>query len=403
MGFLRFLIDNRLFLLAGVLLSFTSSYGQTYFISIFAADIMRDFGLSNGQWGGIYTAGTTLSALVMVQAGVLTDRFRVRGLSAFVAVGLALACLAMAVVPGAALLVGVIFALRFFGQGMMSTLAIVAMARWFVGARGRALSVASMGFNIGQAVLPILFVALLARYDWRLLWVIAAGLVLLTIPAFNVLLRQERSPRSMASDSVALGMEGRHWTRGQAVRHPLFWLMMPALIGPPAWGTALFFQQVHLATVKGWALGQFVALYPLFTVASVAATFAAGAAIDRFGTWRIVPVYLVPYVVSFLIIGWFPSIGMAAVGLVIFALGTGMQATLPGAFWAEYYGTQHLGAIKAVAVAIMVFGSAIGPGISGVLIDLGVDFPVQMIGYAVYFVLAGVMATIGVLRYRRRR
>ncbi len=403
MGFLRFLVDNRMFLLAGVLLSFTSSYGQTYFISIFAANIMQDFGLTNGQWGGIYTAGTTLSALVMVQAGVLTDRFRVRGLSAFVAVGLALACLAMAVAPGAILLVGVIFALRFFGQGMMSTLAIVAMARWFVAARGRALSVASMGFNIGQAVLPILFVALLAHFDWRLVWVFAAVMVVVTIPAFNILLRQERSPRSMVSDSISLGMDDRQWTRGQAVRHPLFWLMMPALIGPPAWGTALFFQQVHLAEVKGWSLGQFVALYPLYTFATIAATFTAGAAIDRFGTWRIVPAYMIPYVASFLIIGSFPTIGMAAVGLVVFALGSGMQATLPGAFWAEFYGTAHLGAIKAVAVAIMVFGSAIGPGVSGVLIDHGVDFPVQMIGYAAYFLIAGVLATVGVLRYRRRR
>ncbi|MEM1352923.1 MAG: MFS transporter, partial [Pseudomonadota bacterium] len=55
MGYLRFLIDNWVFLLAGFLLTFTSSYGQTYFISIFAGEIKADFGLSDGQWGGIYT------------------------------------------------------------------------------------------------------------------------------------------------------------------------------------------------------------------------------------------------------------------------------------------------------------------------------------------------------------
>ena len=61
MEYLSFLRRNWLFLLAGFLLTFTSSYGQTYFISLFAGAVKGDFGLSDGQWGGIYTVGTTLS------------------------------------------------------------------------------------------------------------------------------------------------------------------------------------------------------------------------------------------------------------------------------------------------------------------------------------------------------
>ena len=91
MNYLQFLRLNWLFLLAGFLLTFTSSYGQTYFISLFAGEIKADFGLSDGQWGGIYTIGTTLSAITMVWAGVLTDRFRVRVLALCVMLGLALA------------------------------------------------------------------------------------------------------------------------------------------------------------------------------------------------------------------------------------------------------------------------------------------------------------------------
>ena len=58
----RFIIDNARWLGAGVLLAFLSSFGQTYFISVFAGEIRTAFGLSNGQWGGIYTLGTTASA-----------------------------------------------------------------------------------------------------------------------------------------------------------------------------------------------------------------------------------------------------------------------------------------------------------------------------------------------------
>jgi MFS family permease len=400
MGFLTFLRSNAPFLGAGALLALTSSYGQTYFISIFAGEIRAEFGLSNGAWGGIYTVGTTLSAIVMIWAGALTDRFRVRHLGAIFVGVLALACLLMAGAQNAAMLVLAVFALRFAGQGMMSHLSVVAMARWFVAKRGRALSIAAMGYSVGQAVLPILFVALLTRFDWRFLWLLAAGLVLLTLPALARLLRAERTPQSVAETTQAVGMQGRHWNRRDVLGHWLFWMMVPVLLGPPAWGTALFFQQVHLTEVKGWSLGEFVALMPLFTAAAVAATFAAGALIDRFGSVVLAMVYMVPFVLSFIVMAGAETLFGAAISLVIFALGAGIQATVPAALWAELFGTRHLGAIKAVSVSLMVLGSAIGPGVSGLLIDQGLDFPQQMYGYAVYFAIAGVLMTLGLLRAR---
>ena len=401
MGYIRFLIDNRLFLLAGFLLTFTSSFGQTYFISLFAGEIKGSFGLSDGQWGGIYTIGTTLSAIAMIWAGALTDRFRVRHLSLGVMVLLALACFAMALVPNGFLLIAVVFALRLTGQGMMSQLGAVAMSRWFVAARGRAISLSSMGFAVGQAVLPVVFVALLVRFDWRSLWVVAAICVLIVIPVMQALLRQERTPQSMSEDTQSLGMGGRHWTRGDLLRHPLFYMLIPLILGPAAWGTALFFQQVHLTEVKGWSLVSYVALMPVYTASTIAFTFITGWAVDRFGVKWIVPFQMIPFGVSFLVLAVADSIFMAGVGLVIFGIGQGMQATAITAFWAVFYGTRHLGAIKAAAAALMVFGSAIGPGITGALIDLGITFPEQMIPIAIFYCAGAGLAGLGILRYQR--
>ena len=400
MDYLRFLTQNWLFLLAGFLLTFTSSYGQTYFISLFAGEIKADFGLSDGQWGGIYTIGTTMSAVTMLWAGALTDRFRVRALALGVMVGLALACLAMSVASHWMLLVLVIFALRLTGQGMMSQLSTVAMLRWFEKTRGKALSLSSMGYAVGQALLPVVFVALFASFHWRSLWVLAAALVLLTIPVIVLLLRQERTPQSMADETQIAGMHGRHWTRREMLCSGLFYLMIPMVLGPSAWGTALFFQQVHLTEVKGWSLVSFVALMPLYTVATVATTFTSGWAIDRFGVSRIVPLQMLPFALSFVVLAYADTIAMAGLGLVIFGVGQGMQATGSSTFWAEYFGTRHLGAIKAIAAALMVFGSAIGPGVTGALIDLGIDFPQQMLPIAVFYLAAAGLAYIGIVRYQ---
>lgn len=398
MRILRFLSANWAFLLAGVLLSFTSSFGQTYFISIFAGEIMVKFDLTDGQWGGIYTLGTTASAILMVWMGGLTDMFRVRTLAPLMLIGLALSCLAMAWAPQAWMLVPIIFALRFFGQGMLVHLSVVAMARWFVATRGLALSISATGFGLGQAVLPLIFVSLLTWVAWERLWVVGAVMVVVVLPIIAYLLRLERTPQSIADESDVAGMQGRHWTRGEMLRDPLFWFLIPMLFGPPTWGTALFFQQVHLTQVKGWALVDFVALNPIFIVVATLATFGAGWAIDRFGTGRIIPFYLLPFALSFAVMAEAPTIPVAAVGLCLFALGAGMQATVPNAFWAEYYGTRNVGSIKAAATAIMVFGSAIGPGVTGLLIDRGIDFPDQMWPIAAYFLIAAVMAGIGIKR-----
>lgn len=400
MVYLRFVLDNWLFLLAGFLLTFTSSYGQTYFISLFAGEIKADFGLSDGQWGGIYTIGTTLSAVAMIWAGVLTDRFRVRALAFGVMVALATACIAMSLNTSWILLILVIFALRLTGQGMMSQLGAVAMVRWFEASRGKALSLASMGFAAGQAVLPVVFVGFLVVISWRSLWLLAAGLVVLTIPVILMLLRQERTPQSMADESQIAGMDDRHWERHEMLRSGLFFLMIPMVLGPSAWGTALFFQQVHLVEVKGWTLVSYVALMPIYTLASVIATFVSGWAIDRFGVSRIVPVQMLPFALSFAVLAFADTIFMAGVGLVIFGVGQGTQATATSTFWAEYYGTRHIGAIKSVGAALMVFGSAIGPGVTGALIDLGIDFPEQMLPISIYYLMAAALATLGIVKYR---
>ena len=397
---LRFLRENAPWLSAGVLLTFLSSFGQTYFISVFAGEIRSTFALSHGQWGGIYTLGTTASALAMVWAGGLTDRFRVRVLAPVVLVLMLGACLSMAVNPVWWLLPLIIFALRFTGQGMMSHLASVAMARWFAASRGRALSVATLGHALGESILPIIFVSLLAVIDWRVLWGAAGGLAVLGIPVLLLLLQRERTPQSWAQSAQSLGMGARQWTRGEALRHYLFWFMVPALMGPAAFNTAFFFHQVHIAEVKALPHLELVAMFPVYTVIVIGAMMISGFALDRFGTGRVLPFMLLPMVVAFLVFAVSEGAPALLVGMVFLAMTTGANSVVPNAFWAEYYGSAHLGRIKAMAAAVMVLGTAIGPGLTGVAIDLGLGIETQFVVIAGYFAFAAVMVTIGVTRAR---
>ncbi|MEM8774480.1 MAG: MFS transporter [Pseudomonadota bacterium] len=400
MSTLSFIRNNAKWLTVGVLLTFLSSFGQTFFISLFAGHIQDAFDLSHGAWGGIYTVGTGASAVVMIWAGGLCDVFKARTLAPIMLISLAVACIFMAVNPVWWGLFAVIFLLRFSGQGMLSHIAMVAMSRWFTANRGKAISIATLGFGFGEAVLPITFVALMIFIDWRLLWVAGAVVLVLGIPLLMTLLKEERTPQSIAQESQAVGMNERHWTRNQAVSHWLFWFMVPGLLGPSAFQTAFFFHQVHYADIKQTAHVELVAMYPIYTLVAIFAMVISGWGLDRYGTARLMPYSQIPMVLAFLVFAYAGSNWALLLGLIFLGLNAGFNVTLPTAFWSEFYGTGNLGSIKALGTSVMVLGSAIGPGLTGLGIDLGLGLEAQYILIAGFFVLASLLMFMGVARAR---
>ena len=396
MPFLIFLRTNAAWLAAGALLAFLSAFGQTYFIAVFAGEIRAELRLSHSAWGGIYSLATMTSAAIMLWAGALTDRYRVRSLGTAMLVCLALACLAMAALPGVWALFPTLLALRFFGQGMTVQTAMVAMARWFVASRGRALAVASLGFSTAEVVLPLTFVAALGHVGWRWLWVVAAAVILALTPLVWPLLRTERTPQSIARANPSPGMEGRDWTRPEVLRHRLFWMAAPALMACPVFVTMIFFTQVEFAQVKGWSHVAFVALFPVSTVAGIAGMFLAGWAIDRVGTARILPLALLPLLVALLLLSLTQGGVPIALAMALTGLSQASMGTLASAFWAEFYGTRHIGAVKALGGSIMVLGTAIGPGASGLLLDAGISLPAILLGNAGIVALSVLLIAAGI-------
>ena len=84
------------------------------------------------------------------------------------------------------------------------------------------------------------------------------------------------------------------------------------------------------------------------------------------------------------------------------AASVGAHSVLPSSFWAEVFGTRSIGAIKSLVMAVMVFGTAVGPGLTGLLIDLGINFDKQGYGIAVYFLLTTLCMVFCVATARRR-
>ncbi|WJY22745.1 MFS transporter [Fontisubflavum oceani] len=167
---MSFLIQNRRWLSVGVLLAFGSSFGQTWFISLFAGEIRAEYGLSDGDWGLLYTLATLCSAALLLGRGSWADTVPFSRLAPLVAAVFAAAALAMAFGQSVWVLGVAVFLLRFCGQGMFSHIGATAMGRWFVATRGRAVAIKGLGYPLGEMILPFLFVALIGWIGWRETW-----------------------------------------------------------------------------------------------------------------------------------------------------------------------------------------------------------------------------------------
>ena len=58
----------------GFFMCLSSNFGQTFFISLFSADVRDAFGLSHGGFGTVYSTATIASAAVLIWAGRVVDR-----------------------------------------------------------------------------------------------------------------------------------------------------------------------------------------------------------------------------------------------------------------------------------------------------------------------------------------
>ena len=347
---------------------------------------------------------TLASGLTLMWLGRQIDRVELRLFTGLVLAGFTAACFLMAWAPAVPLLGLALFGLRLGGQGLMTHIAFTSMARYFDAGRGKALSFVPLGHALGEVLFPLLAVAAMAVIGWRLSWV-AIGLVTAGVmaPLLFWLLRGQGRRHALYQARLANG-DGhreqapvRHWSRGEVVKDPRFWLLLPAVLASSFIITGIFFHQVHLVETKGWTLAWFASGFVVYAGTSLVAALAVGPAIDRAGAGWLIPLYLVPLGLGLLVLTFMDAPAAAMLFMLMGGLTAGTSQTVTTAMWAELYGTLHLGAIRALIAALSILASALSPVTLGALIDLGVSME-ALTGLCFAYVVAAIALVVPVFR-----
>ncbi|MCR9270041.1 MAG: MFS transporter [Hyphomonadaceae bacterium] len=399
---IAFFRNNSRWIAGGFLLTFFSSFGQTFFIGLSGEELREKFDLSDGEFGGIYMIATIGSALTLPFLGRVLDHMPGWRVARFVIPALALACLLIAFAPNLIILVIALYALRLLGQGMMTHIAYTEIGRWFVANRGRATSLIVPGHQTGEALLPIGFTLIAVALGWQAGWVIAA--ILLSNVAYPVILRLwrvERASQSADPDLTSARL-GPDKTVAQVAADPVFYALLTGVLAPPFIGTTIFFHQDYLVELRGYDPLAFAGAFPIMAITTIGFSLLSGQMIDRYGAIKLLPFYLVPLGAASLAVGVLTPLWGIYAFMFLVGVSYGFTAPLIGALWPEVYGIRNLGSVRAIAVAAGVAATAIGPGLTGYLIDQGVPLPDQMIAMSVWCMAASVVLALTVPVILRR-
>jgi len=113
---LEFIRRNFRWIAGGFMLTYFSSFGQTYFISASVSEWQAAFGLTHGEFGRIYMFATLASALCLPLVGRLVDVVQAHRMIALVVPVLTGAALLAGYASSVPILVVAVFLLRLFGQ-----------------------------------------------------------------------------------------------------------------------------------------------------------------------------------------------------------------------------------------------------------------------------------------------
>ena len=382
-------------------------------ISVFVKPIGDELGWSRGEIALAFTGGTLVGLGLSALVGKQLDRYGAR--AAVIVAGMIIA----GVLVGLALMQEVWQFWLLFGSGRAAALAginlgtSVAVVNWFVRKRGRAVGFLSMSLRGGQALFPLLIVAIIAGYSWRHAFGVLAviSLVFVVTPAWLFLrrrpedfgLRPDGDPPPTEGPAGAAGPQAPprarqdevSWTLAEARRTRAFWLLVVATMSVVFAQTAVNLHAVASFQDRGIAdtfAGVFVFVYA-GTAAVSSVPF--GALADRIHIRWVLVVATLFFGASIVAIIAADSVPTALLFAVLYGLGAGGWTIGYTLLFANYFGRGHVGAVRGFSQVVSSPVGAVGPLLAGYLHGVTGDYTLSfqiMLGSFAVVVAALVLA-----------
>ena len=372
---------NKKVIIFGFIFTFFSSFGQSFFLGLFNAPIRNELGISHGQFGSIYASATICSSLLLIWVGKKIDDYRILNYSLFVVILLFASSLFFSFISSIYFLAVAIFLIRLSGQGLMSHASTTTISRFFEKSRGKALSTIWFGLSTAEFILPVLITYFFLIYSWRTVWQGISLLVILFLPfvIFNTIKSINLDSREKDIYPKLKKIKIKSWRRRDVIKDFRFYIISLNMLAMPWMATGIFVYQSFITDSKMWAIYTIPKAFMVYSITSIITLFVSGILVDKFTGRKLILFMNLPLLLAMLALYQFNHEFLAYVFLGLIGVSNGLANILGSSTWAEIYGVKYIGSIKALTTAFMVFSTAFGTAVFGLLIDNG--FSIENIAF----------------------
>jgi predicted MFS family arabinose efflux permease len=372
---------NKKVIIFGFIFTFFSSFGQSFFLGLFNAPIRNELGISHGQFGTIYASATICSSLLLIWVGKKIDDYRILNYSFFVIILLFFSSLAFSFINSIYFLAFGIFLMRLSGQGLMSHASTTTISRFFEKSRGKALSTVWFGLSTAEFVLPVLITYFFVIYSWRTVWQGIAILIILILPfvILNTIKTINLDSREIDNSPNLKKVKIKNWRRRDVIKDYRFYIVSLNMLAMPWMATGIFVYQSFISDSKMWDVYTIPKAFMVYSITSIITLFSSGYLVDKFTSRKLIPIMNIPLLIAMIVLFKNQHEIYAYVFLGLVGISNGFGNILGSSTWAEIYGVKYIGSIKALTTAFMVFATAFGTAVFGVLIDKG--FTIENIAF----------------------
>ena len=372
---------NKKVIVFGFIFTFFSSFGQSFFLGLFNAPIRNELGITHGQFGSIYASATIFSSLLLIWVGKKIDDYRILNYSFFVVILLFTSSLFFSFINSIYFLAVGIFLMRFSGQGLMSHTSTTTISRFFERSRGKALSTIWFGLSTAEFILPVLITYFFLIYSWRTVWQGIAVLIILFLPfvILNTIKAINLDSREADTD-IKTKLKIKSWRRRDVLKDYRFYIVSLNMLAMPWIATGVFVYQSFISDSKTWEVYTIPKAFMVYSITSIVTLFVSGFLVDKFTGRKLIMYMNLPLLFAMITLFYFEHEIFAYVFLGLIGVSNGLANILGSSTWAEIYGVKYIGSIKALTTAFMVFSTAFGTAVFGLLIDNG--FSIENIAFA---------------------
>lgn len=382
-----YLIKNHAGLLAIAFLAvFTGNLGQSFFIGLFQAPISQQLNLSAGEFGSIYSTITIFGGFMVMYFGPKIDWIAPKRYALTLLITLTLGLVILTLSPWWAMGVLGLGLLRLCGQGLMTHLGSTLAGREFSLNRGRALGFVGLAMPSGEIILPPLTAFLLIWLTWQQVWWCILGIIITLWLCLFVFVDWPQAPHQHKA-AAKQQLNGIN-----PMRECRFWLLMPMLLALPFTLTGIFVYQAQMTESLGASTTTYALALTSMGLIRFPMALLGGRWIDDLGVTLIARFYLMPFAIALTAAALFGG----NLGIWLLMIGAGLSMSMSSAvadsLLVILWGKAHLGRVRSLRSAFLVFSTGICPALLGYLLDVNVHFQTILWGMLVFVIITVALA-----------